>query len=170
MGNLSINTAAPYCQNLPCKWLSLASAEFLHLSSPVVEWPPHPHKNCSLAAHFPLQPEDSPVNSVPRLLCRSPLNLLSLFTCLSLAPCILYLNLGLLNLYLFWLCSSTRCSCLGMVVWLGPSTLCTGHIFMTLHQFNMNCTLSGVFGCLLCDLDMHFFVCCFGWKCLLNKM
>ena len=33
--------------------------------SPAVELPPQPHKNCSLAAHFPPQPEDSPLHSVP---------------------------------------------------------------------------------------------------------
>ena len=70
--------------------LQYSTVQF-HLSSPVVEWPPHTHKNCSLAAHFLPQPEDSPPHSVPWLLCRSPLNLLSLFPCLSLAPCILYL-------------------------------------------------------------------------------
>ena len=35
-------------------------------------------KNCSLAAHFPPQPEDSLLHSVPWLLCRCPRNLLSL--------------------------------------------------------------------------------------------
>ena len=63
----------------PCNGLSLVpTAELLHPRSPVVERPPRPHKNCSLAAHLPPQLEDSPLHSVPRLLFASFLNLLSL--------------------------------------------------------------------------------------------
>ena len=70
--NTRTHTPCSSCQ--PCDWLPLVlTAELLYLSSPVVERPPHPHKNCSLDAHFPPQPEDLPLHSVPWLLCRSPL-------------------------------------------------------------------------------------------------
>ena len=35
--------------------LLILTAELLHPSSPVVEWSSHPHKTCSLPAHFPPQ-------------------------------------------------------------------------------------------------------------------
>ena len=74
---------------------------FSTLAPRVVEWPPHPHKNCSLAAHFPPQPEDLPLHCTLTPLQESP-NPLSLFPCLSLAPCI---YLALLISYLSWYCS-----------------------------------------------------------------
>ena len=90
---LRSDATRPPCSSCrPCDSLSLVSTvELLHLRSPVVEQPSHLHRNCSLAANVPPQPEDSPLHSEPWLLWRSPLNILSLFPCLSLAPCILYL-------------------------------------------------------------------------------
>ena len=124
----------PLCSSFqPHEWLSLVpTVELLHLSSPVVEWPPHSQKNCSLAAQFPQQPDDSPLHSTLTLLQEST-NLLSLFLYLSLGPSIIYLNLRLLNSYLSRCCSSASCSCLCMVVWLDLSTLCNVHTFMTLQ-------------------------------------
>ena len=91
----------PSCQ--PYNFLSLVpTAELLYPRSPVVERSPDPHKNCSVPAYLPLQLEDSPLPSVPRL--REFPNLLSIFPYLSLAPVSSYL--ALLN-YI----------CLGMVLY-----------------------------------------------------
>ena len=86
----------PSCQ--PCNCLSLVpNTELLHLRSPVVECPPHPHKNCSLPAHLPPQLEDSPLHSVPRLLFGS-----SLIYCpfSYICPCIFLFSTS--KLYLSW--------------------------------------------------------------------
>ena len=93
----------PSCQ--PCNSLSLVpTAELLHPRSPVVERSPHPHKNCSLSAHFPPQLENSPLHSVPRLLfgsfliyCPFPISVLS--------PCIFLFSTY--KLYLSWYGSLT---------------------------------------------------------------
>ena len=52
-------------------------------------WMDSIEQSSSLAAHFPPQPEDSPLHSVPWLLC-TPLNLLFLSPSVF-SPCILYL-------------------------------------------------------------------------------